>query len=137
MAETKTYPSFICTNGRYARGADYWLPEITGDWRTDNDRGKRYADEMVSCISMHQNPTSLGHMVKAMIGKGSWSGVEVGFFHRISEYIISANIEVECCSDASTPSTMAKGDAHPPGSASADTSERSSKQPVGTVRKPS
>lgn len=29
----------------------------------------------------------MGHKMKAMVGNGDWTGVEVGFFYRISEHL--------------------------------------------------
>lgn len=68
---------------------DFWCPTITGDWAEDNARGRAYADEAMGRLACHQNPTVLGHIIKSIIGKASWSGVEVGFFHRVSEYLIA------------------------------------------------
>lgn len=87
------YPSYMNTDSRYSRSVDYWSPEITGEWGADTARGKGYADEAVACIKRHNNPTAFGHVIKAMIGKGSWSGVEVGFFHRFCEHLIGESPE--------------------------------------------
>ena len=82
------YPTYMQAH-QYHHHVDYWSPEITGEWGTDTARGKDYADEAVACIRRHNNPTAFGHVIKAMIGKGSWSGVEVGFFHRFCEHLIA------------------------------------------------
>ena len=81
-------PSYTQPASAYYRVADLWSPEITGNWRIDTSQGKVYADELVAQIRESNNPTILGHLIKSMIGKGSWSGVEVGFFHRCSEYLL-------------------------------------------------
>jgi len=80
--------SFVRQIGVYA---NYWSPEISGDWREDTSRGKQYADETIACIRSHNNPTALAHVIKSMVGAGNWTGVEVGFFHRISEYLIASD----------------------------------------------
>lgn len=67
---------------------DYWSPQVTGDWSTDCATGRRYADEMLARIRKNENPTALGHIVKAMVGHGQWGGVEVGFFQRLSEDLL-------------------------------------------------
>lgn len=82
------YPSFMCARRNYARCVDFWSPKGTGDWEHDTRLGKRYADEMIHWIREHKNPTIFGHIVKSMIGKGGYSGVEVGFYHRISEHLL-------------------------------------------------
>lgn len=81
----KGLSSFVCTEGI---ALDYWAPEVTDDWLVDNNRGKEYADEMISRLRAYGSPTCVGHIIKAMIGKGGYTGVEVGFFHRISEHLM-------------------------------------------------
>lgn len=81
-------PTYMQPVSAYNRVVDQWSPKITGNWATDTALGKIYADEAVAHILGQNNPTTLGHTIKAMIGKGSWSGVEVGFFHRFSEYLL-------------------------------------------------
>lgn len=76
------YPTFVRINGKFLDTPEYWSPVVTGDWRTDNETGRRYADE--AAVYMSRNPTVLGHIVKAIVGNGNWTGVEVGFFHQIS-----------------------------------------------------
>lgn len=88
LQKTKTFPTFMCDRRNYANCMDYWSPDITGDWVTDTAVGKEYADEAVRCIRNKQNPSALGHLIKAMIGKGGYTGVEVGFFHRMSEHLL-------------------------------------------------
>lgn len=82
-----SYLSFMNTS-RYARCVDHWSPEVTDDWGVDTAQGKVYADEAIAFIRVKQNPTVIGHVIKAMIGRGAWTGVEVGFFHRISEHLL-------------------------------------------------
>lgn len=86
----KVYPSFMCQRKHYARSVDFWSPKISDDWAEDTARGKAYADEAVACIRVNDNPSALGHVIKAMIGKGGYSGVETGFFHRLSEHLLNS-----------------------------------------------
>lgn len=66
---------------------DLWCPLISGHWEKDNITGRIYADELLRHMRATQSPMLLGHVVKAM--KGRHAGVEVGFFHRISEHLTS------------------------------------------------
>lgn len=86
-----TYPSYVDENREHGTGPDCWAPKVTGTWGTDTAQGKTYADEAIQCIRNAGNPTALAHTVKAMVSKASWTGVEVGFFHRISEVLIQAH----------------------------------------------
>jgi len=85
---SKDFPSFMCSQRTYATCVDYWSPKISDDWHDDTVRGRAYADEVIAFIREHRNPTILGHVIKAMIGKGGYTGVEVGFFHRLSDCLI-------------------------------------------------
>lgn len=68
---------------------DLWCPLTSGNWEKDNITGRIYADELIQHIKANKNPTLLGHVVKAMGLKGRHAGVEVGFFHRLSEHLTS------------------------------------------------
>jgi hypothetical protein len=50
-----------------------------------NAIGRAFADETLAEIAKRGAPPLLGHVVKAMIAKGRFGGIEVGFFHRIAE----------------------------------------------------
>lgn len=71
------------------RKDSHGLPVASGDWNADNAAGRAYADEFVQMIRDKESPTALYHTVKAMEGQGAWSGVEVGFFHRLSEHLLA------------------------------------------------
>jgi hypothetical protein len=60
----------------------------TGDWSTDNRTGRHYAKNVVRFVCAGPRPTILGLMVKAMIEKGEFGGVEVGFFQEIAEMLM-------------------------------------------------
>ena len=68
-----------------------WQPRVTGDWSADTTTGRKMADQMIKEITESANPTLLGHLMKSMVGHGDWTGVEVGFFHRLSDHMISLN----------------------------------------------
>ncbi len=67
-----------------------WMPMVTGDWATDNATGRKHADALVARMNESNNPTMLAHTMKSMVGNGDWTGVEVGFFYRISEVLMAS-----------------------------------------------
>lgn len=69
---------------------NYQAPASSGDWAKDNAIGRDFADETVLAIAEKDAPFILGHTVKAMIKKGDYNGVEVGFFNRLSERLNGA-----------------------------------------------
>lgn len=84
-----TYPSFMSDRRHNTQSIISWAPIVTGDWGKDTAQGKVYADEAMAHIRIKENPSILGHVMKSMIGQAAWSGVEVGFFHRISEHLLA------------------------------------------------
>jgi hypothetical protein len=70
---------------RTADGLDYWSNvEESGDWGSDNARGEDCAREMLRFQFFHDAPMIFGYVLKAMIAKGRFGGVEVGFANTIS-----------------------------------------------------
>lgn len=63
------------------------------DWRKDTEDGRRSAYHLMNRMRSSGNPTLLGHRAKAIVGNGMWTGFEVGFFHCISEQIVTSG----CC----------------------------------------
>lgn len=84
-----TYPSFMSDRRYNTQSIISWAPVVTGEWGKDTAQGKVYADEAMAHIRQRDNPSILGHVMKSMIGQAAWSGVEVGFFHRISEHLLA------------------------------------------------
>lgn len=63
-----------------------WVVEPSGDWAADNEAGRNHAESLIACMAEHDLPNLLGLIVKAMKQDGgTWSGIEVGFFHRLAE----------------------------------------------------
>ena len=87
-------PSFISTTSPYCQRFDYWTPETTSDWSDANAIGRLYGDEAVTWLRTTGNPILLGHVLKAMVGKAAFGGVEVGFAHRLSEHLIIPYLEI-------------------------------------------
>lgn len=75
----------------------FWVPTVTGKWDTDNCTGQKIAGDLLERIASSGNPTLLGHLMKSMVGHGDWTGVEVGFFHRLSEHIVTASAGTAEC----------------------------------------
>jgi hypothetical protein len=67
--------------------ASMWNVAPTGDWSADNVAGAAHADDLIGLMSRTENPTILSHVVKA-IGGREWTGLEVGFFHRLATVAI-------------------------------------------------
>jgi hypothetical protein len=66
---------FVC-------GMDLWVTTPAHVWADDNATGRQYADALVDYAGP---PSLLCFVVQAMGPKDHWSGIEVGFFHRLSE----------------------------------------------------
>lgn len=65
-----------------------WTPTPSGDWTADNATGHGYADALVDFMRENERPPLLGQVAHAMAATGQWSGVEVGFFHRLAERLV-------------------------------------------------
>jgi hypothetical protein len=63
--------------------------ENTSDWSAQNKLGREKADVLIETMQKTRSPSRLGHYVKEMIKAGVFGPTEVGFFHRISEYLIA------------------------------------------------
>lgn len=75
------------THVNHSNTIEHQMPHPIGDWATDTQRGRDFADTLVERMKTTQNPTLLGRLVKNLVADGRYSGVEVGFFQRISERI--------------------------------------------------
>ncbi len=80
-----TLPFVVMTLGTPTQ---LWVPKSAGDYQADNETGKRYADALIAVMREHEAPNLLGQVVKAMVEP--WSGVEVGFMHRIAERLTTS-----------------------------------------------
>jgi hypothetical protein len=61
----------------------------TMTWDEQNARGRLQAEELIKRIRKGEMPTLLGPAVKAMIERGVYGGIEVGFFHAIAVELMS------------------------------------------------
>lgn len=85
---SKVYPSFV---RRRPGEVDLWSPAISGDWAKDVAQGQSYAREIVTYMRRTGHATLLHHVVKAMVGHGTWGGVEVGFFQIVAMEAVGPN----------------------------------------------
>lgn len=67
-----------------------WVVEPTGDWSKDNLIGRGYSKAFIIRVqTVRRIEPLLGYVVRDMVTSGQFGGIEVGFFHGISEEIIS------------------------------------------------
>lgn len=64
---------------------DYWYVLRTNDWTMDGLAGRGYADRLVTLCPAEDFGTALSHIVEAIVGKGVYDAIEIGFFSRIAE----------------------------------------------------
>lgn len=60
----------------------------SGDWRRDNQAGRRHALELLDHIAKNDATPALGIVAAEMIKRGRHGGVEVGFWQQIAETAI-------------------------------------------------
>jgi len=66
---------------------DLWAVTPTDDWSEDNKTGRRYADLFMD----EHNPSLLPHIVRRMVEKQQFGGIETGFMHRIAERAMNSH----------------------------------------------
>jgi hypothetical protein len=81
--------SFVAERDKKTRkltdnGRVWWSIEGTGDYLIDCGAGARLAEEFLRYHNATREHFILGWIVRDMIAKGRFTGVEVGFFRRIS-----------------------------------------------------
>lgn len=65
-----------------------WRVEPSGDYAKDCALGASHADALLEHMDVNENPSLLG-MVAREAARADWTGVQVGFFHRIAEKAVS------------------------------------------------
>lgn len=58
------------------------------NWAEQNRRGRELALQAIEHMRLTGSPNYLGLVVKEMIERGRFTGVEVGFFHVIAELVL-------------------------------------------------
>ena len=74
------------------RVTDYWSPVTAGDWSVDNAMGKEYGAEAVRRMAFDDATPTLGFIVKAMMVRGQFGGVEAGFCQKVAENAVSMGL---------------------------------------------
>ena len=69
-------------------GETMWEPDESGVYALDNKIGRTHADQCVDLMRRQGNPSILSHVVKDMVGRGRYGGVEVGFMHRVADHAV-------------------------------------------------
>lgn len=72
---------------------DWWLIEETGDWSKDNQTGRDAAESLMRMMFFTDAPVYLGYVVKAIIAKGRYGGIEVGFFTAFAELACKSGLD--------------------------------------------
>jgi hypothetical protein len=68
-------------------GCDWWSVTAAGDYAADCNTGVQLAEEFLRHLNRNRElcrTSELGWIVRDMIAKGRFTGLEVGFFSRIS-----------------------------------------------------
>lgn len=53
--------------------------------------GHAYAEELILAMGHLNNPAMLSQVSRAVIGKGAFGAVEIGFSHRLAERLMNRN----------------------------------------------
>lgn len=70
-------------------GKDFWSDAATGNWATDCTTGRTRAETVIGCLA--SKPDSLcmfTAIMRDMVAKANWGGVEVGFCQRLAELAV-------------------------------------------------
>ena len=69
-----------------AREFAAWNVAPSGHYAQDCARGRAKAEELIAFVRDSKLPATLGYVVQSLMHSGrEMSGIEIGFFHRISE----------------------------------------------------
>lgn len=70
---------------------DYWsLPIVPKTFASANAMGRAYGLMIVQDLKSNQFTPLLGHVIRSMVHKGSFGGVEVGFCQEIASAVAMA-----------------------------------------------
>lgn len=71
-------------------GPDFWAIESTGHYPTDCERGREAGIDLHRVLYFdNAEPMVLGSIARAIVAKGRYCGIEVGFFQQVAESIVS------------------------------------------------
>jgi hypothetical protein len=81
-------PTFTCiSDGR----TDLWPDTEPMGYGAANQVGRDRAADLVEVMRRTATPALLGHVIEAIVRKGIYGGVEVGFFHALSVEVIDCH----------------------------------------------
>jgi hypothetical protein len=69
----------------------HWSPHGSGDYAADCEVGAQEAEAFLRRLTWEQKLYALGWLVRDMITHGRFTGVEAGFFHRISQACLNSS----------------------------------------------
>lgn len=87
MTEDIADLAFVET-GKAGKIIDFWKVSTTGDWGQDNTIGRSYAKKLVEFMRSEHEPFLLGYVVRDMIKKGHFGGIETGFCSHLATRLI-------------------------------------------------
>lgn len=67
---------------------DYWEPVRTGDWEIDNATGREHARFGLDWCRAHGNSAIFVAVLRDMVRKGRFEGVEAGLLFEIAEQLL-------------------------------------------------
>lgn len=76
---------FVSVEGTHK---DLWAVQETGDTAADNATGREHALELVRYMRDNEAAPTLGHIVRAMVEKGRFGPIEIGFCQRIASAVL-------------------------------------------------
>lgn len=66
----------------------YWEPDRRGDYGEACARGQDYADALLELIRDEEEPVLFGFVLQAIVAKGVYDAVEIGFFTRLGSELL-------------------------------------------------
>lgn len=75
-------------------GPDFWHVSPTGDYATDCQKGRDLAAELQRHMYFGSSPILLKSVAEAIVRKGQFGPIEIGFFHEIGEALLASPHEV-------------------------------------------
>lgn len=79
-----TLPAFACVGDV----VDLW-PDTHGlSYSEANAEGRARAEQFLATLRRSDAPALLGHVVETMVNRGTFDGVEIGFFHVLCEALM-------------------------------------------------
>ena len=75
---------------QYGSVTDHWVPFRTGDWGRDNTVGRVYARRFIAHVREENCTMMMVSILRTMVQKGVYDGVEAGFMQELAERIREA-----------------------------------------------